>query len=150
MAIVRWDPFRELQSMQDRMNRIFGDVYARRGDDDVMARGDWMPLVDIYENDRHELLIKAEMPGMKREDIDIKVENNTLTIRGERRRESEVREEQYHRVERSYGSFSRSFSLPSTIDSEKVSAEYKDGVLTVLLPTREEAKPRQVAVQVKG
>jgi len=150
MAIVRWDPFRELQSMQDRMNRIFGDVYARRGDDDVMARGDWMPLVDIYENDRHELLIKAEMPGMKREDIDIKVENNTLTIRGERRRESEVREEQYHRVERSYGSFSRSFSLPSTIDSEKVSAEYKDGVLTILLPTREEAKPRQVAVQVKG
>jgi len=150
MAIVRWDPFRELQSMQDRMNRIFGDVYARRGDDDVMARGDWMPLVDIYENDRHELLIKAEMPGMKREDIDIKVENNTLTIRGERRRESEVREEQYHRVERSYGSFSRSFSLPSTVDSEKVSAEYKDGVLTVLLPTREEAKPRQVAVQVKG
>jgi len=150
MAIVRWDPFRELQSMQDRMNRIFGDVYARRGDDDVMARGDWMPLVDIYENDRHELLIKAEMPGMKREDIDIKVENNTLTIRGERRRESEVREEQYHRVERSYGSFSRSFSLPSTIDSEKVSAEYKDGVLTVLLPTREEAKPRQVADQVKG
>jgi len=150
MAIVRWDPFRELQSMQDRMNRIFGDVYARRGDDDVMARGDWMPLVDIYENDRHELLIKAEMPGMKREDIDIKVENNTLTIRGERRRESEVREEQYHRVERSYGSFSRSFSLPSTVDSEKVSAEYKDGVLTILLPTREEAKPRQVAVQVKG
>jgi len=132
------------------MNRIFGDVYARRGDDDVMARGDWMPLVDIYENDRHELLIKAEMPGMKREDIDIKVENNTLTIRGERRRESEVREEQYHRVERSYGSFSRSFSLPSTVDSEKVSAEYKDGVLTILLPTREEAKPRQVAVQVKG
>lgn len=150
MAIVRWDPFRELQSMQDRMNRIFGDVYARRGDDDVMARGDWMPLVDIYENDRHELLIKAEMPGMKREDIDIKVENNTLTIRGERRRESEVREEQYHRVERSYGSFSRSFSLPSTVDSERVSAEYKDGVLTVLLPTREEAKPRQIAVQVKG
>jgi HSP20 family protein len=150
MAIVRWDPFRELQAMQDRMNRIFGDVHTRRGEDDVMARGDWLPLVDIYENDRHELLIKAEMPGMKREDIDIKVENNTLTIRGERQREGEVREEQYHRVERSYGSFARSFSLPSTIDSEKVSAEYKDGVLTIVLPTREEAKPRQISVQVRG
>lgn len=150
MAIVRWDPFRELQTMQDRMNRIFGDLYSRRLEDDVMSRGDWLPPVDIYETAAHEIVIKAEMPGMKREDIDVRVENNTLTIRGERKRETEVKEEQFHRVERSYGTFARSFSLPSTVDASNVGAEYKDGVLTVTLPTREEAKPRQIAVQIKG
>lgn len=149
MAIVRFDPFRELTQMQDRINRIFGDVY-RRGDDDLFMRGDWVPPVDIYENDQHEIVIKAELPGMSKEEIDLRLENNTLTIRGERRRETESKEDQYHRVERAYGAFSRSFTLPSSVDSGKVKADYKDGVLTVTLPPREEAKPRQIQVQVNG
>jgi HSP20 family protein len=148
MAIVRFDPFRDLAAMQDRINRIFGEAYHRRLDDDVLSRGDWIPPVDIFENDKHEIVIKAEMPGMKREDIDLRVENNTLTLRGERRRETEVKDEQYHRVERAYGVFARSFSLPATVDAGHVNADYKDGVLTVTLPLREEAKPRQIQVQV--
>jgi HSP20 family protein len=148
MAIVRWDPVRELAAMQDRLNQFFEDV-ARR-DDDVMTRGDWLPPVDIYQTDQHEIVLKAEMPGLKQEDIDLRVENNTLTITGERRHEASVKKEHYHRVERCYGSFSRSFSLPNTIDGEKVRAEYRDGVLTVTLPLREESKPRQIQVQVKG
>jgi HSP20 family protein len=150
MAIVRFDPFRELTAMQDRINRIFGDAYTRRYDDDVLSRGDWIPPVDIYENDQHEIVIKAEMPGLKREDIDLRVENTTLTLRGERRRESEVKEDQFHRVERAYGVFTRSFSLPATVDGSRVKADYRDGVLTVVLPLREEAKPRQIQVQVNG
>lgn len=145
MAITRFDPFRELNQMQDRINRIFGDTY--RGSDDL-SRGDWMPPVDIFENDNHEIVLKAELPGIKREDIDIRVENNLLTIRGERKREEETRQESFHRVERVYGTFSRSFALPSTIDTEKVSADFKDGVLTVALPPREEARPRQIQVKV--
>lgn len=150
MAIARWDPFRELAVMQDRLNRIFGDSYGRRFDDDVMTRGDWIPPVDIFENDKHEIVMRAEMPGLKREDIELRVENNTLTLRGERKRETEVKDEQYHRIERAYGAFSRSFSLPATVDAGNVSAEYKDGVLTVTLPTREEAKPRQIPVEIKS
>jgi len=148
MAIVRWDPYRELAAMQDRLNQFFDDT--RRSDDDVMSRGDWMPAVDIFQTDQHEVVLKAELPGVKREDIDLKVENNTLTIKGERRQEKSVAKEHYHRVERCYGAFGRSFSLPNTIDSEKVRAEYRDGVLTVTLPLREEAKPRQIKVDVKG
>ena len=117
MAIVRFDPFRELSTMQDRINRIFGDAYRRNDNDDVLTRGDWLPPVDIFENDQHEIVPRAELPGLKREDIDIRVENNTLTLRGERKRDSEVKQEQYHRVERSYGAFSRSFALPTTVMS---------------------------------
>jgi HSP20 family protein len=149
MAITRWDPYREFTTLQDRMNRIFQDFYGSRPtDDDVMTRGSWMPPVDIYQNGRQEIVLKAELPGIKREDIDLRVENNTLTLRGERKRESDVTDEQYHRVERAYGSFSRSFSLPDTIDTEKVRADFRDGVLTVTLPIREEAKPKQIQVQV--
>lgn len=150
MAITRFDPFRELAGMQERMNRIFTDLYARRADDDLMARGDWLPPVDIFENENHEIVIKAELPGLKREDIDVRVENNTLTLRGERKRESSVRDDQYHRIERMYGSFSRSFALPATVDAGRVAAEYRDGILTVRLPLREEARPRQIEVQVQG
>jgi len=149
MAIVRWDPVRELVVMQDRLNRFFDDL-GRRTDDDVMSRGDWMPAVDIYQSDANEVVLKAELPGLKREDIDVKVENNTLTIKGERRQDVEVKKEHFHRVERSYGAFSRSFSLPSTIDSGNVRADYHDGVLTVSLPLREESKPRQIQVAVQG
>ena len=148
MAIVRFDPFRELATMQDRINRIFGDVYSRRTDDDIMFRGDWIPPVDIFENETQEVVIKAELPGLSKQDIDLRVENNTLTIRGERKRQQEVKEEQYHRVERVYGAFSRSFTVPATVDAARVSAEYKDGVLTVVLPVKEEARPRQIQVKV--
>ena len=148
MTLVRFDPFRELSTMQDRINRIFGDAYTRRYDDDLTQRGEWFPPVDIYENANQEIVLKAELPGLAREDIDLRVENNTLTLRGERKRETEVKQEQYHRVERSYGAFSRSFSLPSRIDTEKVRAEFKEGVLSITLPVKAEAKPRQIEVAV--
>ncbi len=149
MAIVRWDPVRELVAMQDRLNRFFDD-FGHRAEDDVMSRGDWMPAVDIFQTDANEVVLKAELPGLKRDDIDVKVENNTLTIKGERRQDSEVTQEHFHRVERCYGVFSRSFSLPNTIDPGKVRADYRDGVLTVSLPLREESKPRQIQVAVQG
>ena len=123
MAIVRWDPFRE-----------FG--------------GAWMPPVDIYSTGEHELVIKAEIPGMSKDDIDITVENFTLTIRGEKKTEQTVKDDQFHRVERSYGSFTRTFALPQTVDANRVEASYKDGVLTIKLPQREEAKPKQIKVNV--
>lgn len=149
MTMVRFEPFRELAQMQDRINRIFGDAYTRRyDDDDVMQRGEWMPPVDIFENGAEEIVLRAELPGVTKEDIDIRVENNTLTLKGERKRDAEVKNEQYHRVERSYGTFSRSFSLPSRIDSEKVRADFRDGVLSITLPVKEEAKPRQISVAV--
>ena len=149
MALVRWDPFRDLSAAQDRMNRLLGDVY-RAADDDVMRRGAWAPPVDIFDSGSHELVIKAELPDTNREDIDITVENNTLTLRGEKKMDSAMKEECCHRIERTYGSFSRSFSLPATVDTTKVSADYKNGVLTIKLPIREEAKPKQIQVQVQG
>ncbi|MGE3176415.1 MAG: Hsp20/alpha crystallin family protein [Vicinamibacterales bacterium] len=148
MAIVRWsDPFREFAQLQDRINRVFNDAYGR-SDEGLMTTGTWMPPVDIYQNGGQEVVIKAELPDMKREDIDITVDNGTLTIKGEKKFSSEVKEEQFHRIERRYGTFSRTFSLPPTVDAGKVAAEYKDGVLTVKLPVREDAKPRQVKVEV--
>jgi HSP20 family protein len=135
MPIVRLDPF-----------RLFGDVYLR--DEDVTARGNWMPPVDIYETDKHDLVLKAELPDMSREDIEVTVENNILTLKGTKKGSSEVKDEQYRRIERSYGAFSRSFTLPNTVDASKVSAEYKNGVLTVRLPFREEARPRTINVEV--
>lgn len=148
MAIVRWsDPFREFAQLQDRINRAFGDAYGR-SDDGLMTSGTWVPPVDIYQNGDHEVVLKAELPDMTREDIDITIDNGTLTIRGEKKLSSEVKEEQFRRIERRYGSFSRSFSLPQTVDAAKVAAEYKNGVLTVRLPLREEAKPRQIKVDV--
>jgi HSP20 family protein len=148
MSIVRFDPFRELSTMQDRINRIFGDAYTRRYDDDLTQRGEWFPPVDIYENANQEIVLKAELPGLAREDIDLRVENNTLTLRGERKQDTEVKQDQYHRVERSYGAFSRSFSLPTRIDTENVRAEFREGVLTITLPVKAEAKPRQIEVAV--
>ena len=127
MTIVRWDPFRD-----------FGFATADT----------WVPPVDIYQTGDQELVLKAELPDMAREDIDITVENFVLTIKGEKKLAGDVKEEQFHHMERSYGSFSRSFSLPRTVDASKVSADYKNGVLTVRLPLREEAKPRQIKVDV--
>jgi HSP20 family protein len=145
--MVRFDPFRDLSVLQDRMNRLFNDVYHPRQSDDLMNRGTWTPAVDIYEVEGA-LVLKAEVPDMRREDIDVSVENNTLTIRGERKLDHEVKQESFHRIERAYGSFARSFSLPNTVDATKIGAEYKNGVLTVKLPVREEAKPRQINIEV--
>jgi HSP20 family protein len=147
MAIVRWnDPFREFAQLQDRINRVFNDTY--RSDEGLMTSGAWVPPVDIYQNGDHEVVIKAELPDINRDDIDITVDNGTLTIKGEKKLSQDVREEQFHRIERRYGAFSRSFSLPQTVDAGKVAAEYKNGVLTVRLPLREEAKPRSIKVDV--
>lgn len=146
MAITRFDPFREFATLQDRMNRLFGDVYLR--DEDVAARGNWVPAVDIFETEGHDLVIKAELPDMTREDIEVTVENNTLSIRGVKKLPADVKEEQFRRIERSYGAFNRSFTLPNTVDASKVAAEYRNGLLTVRLPFREEAKPRTINVEV--
>jgi len=127
MTLVRWDPFRELSQL---------------------AAGSWVPPVDVYSNGEHEIVLKAELPDMTREAIDITVEDDTLTIKGEKKVAEDVKDEQFHRIERRYGTFSRSFSVPQTVDASKVTAEYKNGVLTVRLPLREEAKPRQIKVDV--
>jgi HSP20 family protein len=148
MAITRWDPFREFSQLQDRINRAFSDAYGRSGDDAMLTSGSWVPPVDIYQNGDHELVLKAELPDMAREDIDLTVDNGTLTIRGEKKFTTDVKEDQFHRIERRYGTFTRSFSLPPTVDPGRVGAEYKNGVLTVRLPLREEAKPRQIKVEV--
>jgi len=147
MAITRFDPFRDLAVLQDRMNRLFNDSYGNRSEDHMLNRGTWTPAVDIYEVDGA-LVLKAELPEMKREDIDVNIENNTLTIRGERKLDGEIKQENFHRVERAYGSFVRTFALPATVDTGKIGAEYKNGVLTIKLPFREEAKPRSIDVAV--
>lgn len=147
MSIVRFDPFREMAALQERVNRAFGDV-NRRYDDDLTSRGSWTPSVDIYETDNHTLVLKAELPDVAREDIDLRVENNTLTISGTKKMDKEIKEQQYHRIERMYGSFTRTFTLPPAVDASRIGAEYKNGVLSVTLPLREEAKPRQIQVAV--
>jgi HSP20 family protein len=148
MPITRFDPFRDLAVLQDRMNRLFNDTYGGRNEEDHMLnRGTWIPPVDIFEVEG-ELVVKAELPDMKRDDIDVTVENSTLTIRGERKLDNEIKQENFHRVERAYGSFVRTFSLPPTVDSGRIGAEYKNGVLTVKLPMREEAKARSIDVKV--
>ena len=145
MAIVRFDPFRDLAVLQDRMNRLFNEAYTPRQSDDLMSRGTWTPPVDIYEVEGA-LVLKAELPDMRREDIDVSVENNMLTIRGERKLEHEIKQESFHRIERAYGNFVRSFSLPNTVDTSKIGADYKNGVLSIKLPVREEAKARQIQI----
>jgi len=150
MAIVRWEPFRDLVAVQDRLNRIFDDTFRgnpRGSDEDWALGGQWAPSVDIFEHEGN-LVLKAELPGVDPKDVDVRVENNVLTLRGERKFETEVKKEKYHRVERAYGTFSRSFTLPNVVDTEKIKADYKDGVLQVTLPQREEAKPKQIQVSV--
>jgi HSP20 family protein len=146
MTITRFDPFREFRTLQNQMSRLLGDVYLR--DEDITSHGEWVPPVDIYETASGDLVIKAELPDMSRDNVEVTVEHNTLTLKGTKRIPAGIKEEQFRRVERRYGSFSRSFTLPTTVDAAKVSADYKDGVLTVKLPFREEAKPRTIKVDV--
>ena len=149
MTLVRWEPLREFSAMQDRVNRVFNEFY-RGADDDVMRRGLWVPPVDIYNNGKEELVIKAELPDLSKDEIEITVEGSTLTIKGEKKMDQAVKDDQYHRIERVYGTFSRTFSLPPTVDTTKVSADYKNGVLTIALQMKEEAKPKQIQVKVQA
>src|SRR4051812_48774810 len=146
-AITHWDPFRGLTSLQDQVNRLFDStVQGRSGQADLAT---WAPAVDIYEGE-NELIAKVDLPGVSESDIDLRVENNMLTIRGERKFEKSVNEENYLRVERAYGSFTRTFSLPNTVNPDGINASYNHGVLTVHMPKREESKPKQVKINVSG
>jgi HSP20 family protein len=153
MAIVRFEPFRDLLGLQDRMNRLFDESYrgVARGtsDDEWALGGSWAPSVDIYEQGT-DIVLKAELPGVDPKDVDIRLENNVLSLRGQRKLDQEVKRESYHRVERAYGTFSRSFTLPSVVDQASIKAEFKDGLLQMTLPKREEAKPKQIQINVAG
>jgi HSP20 family protein len=144
-SITRWDPFRNLAAFQTQFNRVFESTL--KADQDNSAHTTWAPAVDIYETE-NELVLKADLPDVDEKDIDVRVENNMLTIRGERKFEKSVKEDNYLRVERTYGSFSRSFSLPNTVNTEAIEASYKNGVLTLQLPKRAESKPKQVKINV--
>jgi HSP20 family protein len=144
MAIIRWDPFGDFVTLRDRMNRLFEDMSGSKEEKDLMTRA-WAPSVDIYENE-NEVVLCAEIPGVEEKDVEIKVEDNNLIIKGERKFEKEAKEENYHRIERSYGSFFRSFALPSYIDQDKIEAEHENGVLRVRMPKKAELKPRKVKI----
>ena len=144
--ITRWDPFRELNTITDRMNRLFQDTYGTPTREEGLTSS-FVPAVDIYE-DEHNVTVKMEVPGIDQKDIDIRLENNTLTVRGERKFEKDEKEENFHRVERRYGSFYRAFTLPNTLDAEKVSADYENGVLKIKLAKKDEAKPKQIKVNI--
>jgi len=143
--ITRWDPFREFVTLQDRMNRLFRD--SQGGQEEALTTTTFAPPVDVYE-DEHNITLKIEVPGIDEKDIDVRVENNILTVHGERKFEKEEKEENYRRVERQYGSFTRTFTLPQTVDSENVQANYDKGVLKIELAKKEEAKPKQIKINV--
>jgi HSP20 family protein len=146
-VLARWEPFREFATLQDRINRVFRDSYSGTGQDEALTTSSFAPAVDVYE-DEHKVSLKIEVPGIDEKDIDVRVENNTLTVHGERKIEKEEKEENYRRVERQYGSFTRTFTLPTTVDTENVSANYDKGVLKISLPKRAEAKPKQIKVNI--
>ena len=146
-TLTQFHPFRGVSTLQDQINRLFYETFDRSSEEASLTP--WAPAVDIYETEQN-LVVKADLPDIKPEEIDIRVENNILTIRGERQFEKKVNESNYLRVERAYGSFSRSFSLANTVNSEAIQAEYKNGVLTLTIPKREEAKPKQIKIRVEG
>ncbi len=145
MPIVRWEPFRDLVTTQDRLNRLFNETLGRVWGDEGGRGVNWVPAVDIYETEQ-EVVLKAELPGVDPKDVEATVHDGTLYLKGERKYEKEVKEENYHHVERSYGAFARALTLPASIDEEKVQAEFKDGVLTLTMPKREEAKAKKIKI----
>ena len=145
--LTRWDPFREFVTIQDRMNRLFRDSYGTQGPEEALTNTTFAPPVDVYE-DEHNVTLKIEVPGIDEKDIDVQIENNTLTVHGERKYEKEEKEENYRRVERQYGSFTRTFTLPTTVDQDSVQADYDKGVLKIKLAKKAEAKPKQIKVNV--
>ena len=146
-VLTRWDPFREFNTLQTQMNRLFQESYGQPGREESLTTSVFAPAVDVYE-DEHNITLKIEVPGIDEKDIDIRVENNTLTVHGERKFEKDEKEENYRRVERQYGSFTRTFTLPSTVDPENIQADYDKGVLKIRLAKKAEAKPKQIKVNV--
>src|SRR5205807_8375417 len=146
-VLTRWEPFREFATLQDRINRVFRDSYAGEGRDESLTTSSFAPAVDVYE-DEHNVTLKIEVPGIDEKDIDVRIENNVLTVHGERKIEREEKAENYRRVERQYGSFTRTFTLPNTVDSDSISADYDKGVLKIGLAKKAEAKPKQIKVNV--
>jgi HSP20 family protein len=146
--VSRWDPFREFVTLQDRMNRLLRENQPD-GREEALSTSTFAPPVDVYE-DEHSVTLKIEVPGIDEKDIDVRIENNTLTVHGERKFDKEEKEENYRRVERQYGAFTRTFTLPSTVDAERVQAHYDKGVLKIELPKKAEAKPKQIKVNVGG
>jgi HSP20 family protein len=146
-VIARWDPFREFSTLQDRMNRLFRESYGPEGRDESLSTSQFAPPVDVYE-DEHNVVLKVEVPGIDEKDIDVRVENNVLTVHGERKVEKEEKEENFRRIERQYGSFTRTFTLPSTVDAERIQADYDKGILKIVLPKKAEAKPKSIKVNV--
>jgi len=146
MALVKWNPWREIEDMFDRYDRAVG--LPRSGSQEVMATGDWSPRVDIVENE-NEFVIKAEIPEVKKEDVKVSVDNGVLTLKGERKQEKEEKGKKFHRVERYYGSFTRSFTLPENVDESKVKATFKDGMLSLQVPKTEKAKPKTIDVKIE-
>jgi HSP20 family protein len=147
MTITRFSPLQDIAILQNRLNSIFSDYGRNNGESEGMNASAFTPAVDIYE-DAHKVSLRIEVPGLKPEDVDVRVENNTLTVRGERKFASNEKQENYHRIERLYGNFVRTFTLPQTVDSDQVSANYDSGVLTIDLPKKAEAKPKQIKVAV--
>ena len=145
--ITRWEPFREFATLQERMNRLFSDQVSGMGSEENLTAGSFVPPVDVYE-DEHSIQLKMEVPGVEEKDIDIRLENNQLTVRGERKFEKEEKEENFHRIERRYGSFTRSFTLPNTVSTDDVKAVYVNGILKIKLAKRAEAKPKQIKVNI--
>jgi len=145
MAIIRWDSFRDMVTLRERMNKLFEDMAASRGEEKDLTTSSWAPAVDIYETE-NEVVLTAEIPGIEEKDVEIKVEDNTLTLRGERKFEKETKEENYHRIERAYGSFFRSFTLPNYVDQDRIEAEHENGILKIRMPKRAELKPRKVKI----
>ncbi len=148
MTLIRWDPWKDLIALQERMSRLLDESFGRTRREEGLVSGAWTPAVDIYETE-NSLVVTAEIPGISEKDIEVKIENNQLIIKGERKFEKEAKEENYHRIERVYGSFYRSFSLPNTVDHDKVKAEYKNGVLKITMGKREEVKPKQIKIEVE-
>jgi len=146
-VLTRWDPFREFSTLQDRMNRLFRDSYGDR--EEALTTSTFAPPVDVYE-DEHNVTLKIEVPGIDEKDIDVRIENNTLTVHGERKFEKEEKEENFRRVERQYGSFTRSFTLPNTVSTENIQANYEKGILKIQLAKKAEAKPKQIKVNVSS
>jgi HSP20 family protein len=144
-VLTRWDPFREFTTLQDRMNRLFRDSYSDR--EEALTTSTFAPAVDVYE-DEHSVTLKIEVPGIDEKDIDVRVENNLLSVHGERKFEKEEKEENFRRVERQYGSFTRSFTLPSTVDTDSIQANYDKGILKIQLAKKAEAKPKQIKVNI--
>ncbi len=146
MAIVRWDPFRDVAMLHDRMNRLFDETLSRtRGSEPSELTGNWSPSVDVYENNDRYVLV-AELPGLSKDDVQIEMKENILTLRGERRFQEEYKDQTCHRMERAYGQFVRSFSLPAQVEANKVEATFKDGVLTVTVPKAAASKPRVIPI----